>query len=101
MGLAGAAVPYEPAYATVNAYFDAERQNALLALTMVAGLASTIFVPASSLRGRGELYYRGRSPAPPGAFVADGGPPGLTAPASPALGIAEAIAITAVQAARS
>ena len=49
MGLAGAAVLYEPAYATVNAYFDTERQNALLALTMVAGLASTIFVPASSL----------------------------------------------------
>ena len=49
MGLAGAAVLYEPAYATVNAYFDTGRQNALLALTMVAGLASTIFVPASSL----------------------------------------------------
>ena len=49
MGLAGAAVLYEPAYATVNAYFDTQRQNALLALTMVAGLASTIFVPASSL----------------------------------------------------
>ena len=31
MGLAVAAVLYEPAYATVNAYFDAERQNALLA----------------------------------------------------------------------
>ena len=76
IGLAGAAVLYEPAYATVNAYFDTERRNALLALTMVAGLASTIFVPASSLRGRRELYYRGRSPALPGAFVADGGPPG-------------------------
>ena len=49
MGLAGTAVLYEPAYATVNAYFDTQRQNALLALTMVAGLASTIFVPASSL----------------------------------------------------
>ena len=49
IGLAGAAVLYEPAYATVNAYFDTQRQNALLTLTMVAGLASTIFVPASSL----------------------------------------------------
>ena len=37
------------AYATVNAYFDTGRQNALLALIIVAGLASTIFVPASSL----------------------------------------------------
>ena len=49
MGLAGAAVLYEPACATVNAYVDTQRQNALLTLTMVAGLASTIFVPASSL----------------------------------------------------
>jgi MFS family permease len=49
IGLAGAAVQYEPAFATVNAYFDIQRQNALLTLTMVAGLASTIFGPASAL----------------------------------------------------
>ncbi|HEX2819184.1 MAG TPA: MFS transporter [Streptosporangiaceae bacterium] len=42
IGLAGAAVLYEPAFATVNAYFDTQRQQALLTLTMVAGLASTI-----------------------------------------------------------
>jgi hypothetical protein len=39
----------EPAFATVNAYFDAQRRNALLTLTMVAGLASTIFLPGSAL----------------------------------------------------
>ena len=49
IGLAGAAVQYEPAFATVNAYFDAQRRKALLTITMVAGLASTIFLPASAL----------------------------------------------------
>jgi MFS family permease len=49
IGLAGAAVLYEPAFATINAYFDAQRQNALLTLTMGAGLASTIFLPAAAL----------------------------------------------------
>jgi hypothetical protein len=52
-------------------------------------------------RGGSELYYRGRSPAPSAAFVADGGPPGLTAPASPSLVMPEPVAIMAVQAARS
>ncbi|MGO9672028.1 MAG: MFS transporter [Streptosporangiaceae bacterium] len=49
IGLAGAAVLYEPAYATINAYFDSQRQQALLTLTMVAGLASTIFVPGAAV----------------------------------------------------
>lgn len=49
IGLAGAAVLYEPTFATVNAYFDVQRRNALLTLTMVAGLASTIFLPGSAL----------------------------------------------------
>jgi len=49
VGLAGAAVLYEPAFATVNAYFDAQRRKALLTVTMVAGLASTIFLPGSAL----------------------------------------------------
>ena len=40
---------YEPAYATINAYFDSQRQQALLTLTMVAGLASTIFVPGAAV----------------------------------------------------
>lgn len=37
IGLAGAAVLYEPAFATVNAWFDARRRDALLTVTMVAG----------------------------------------------------------------
>ena len=49
IGLAGAAVLYEPAFATINACFDAQRQKALLTLTMVAGLASTIFLPGAAL----------------------------------------------------
>ena len=49
MGLAGAAVLYEPAFATVNAWFDARRQAALLTITMAADLASTIFLPAAVL----------------------------------------------------
>jgi hypothetical protein len=52
-------------------------------------------------RGRGELYFRGRSPAPSAALVADGGQPGLTAPASPSLVMPGPVAITAVQAVRS
>lgn len=47
MGLAGAAVLYEPAFATVDAWFDTRRQAALLTITMAAGLASTIFLPAA------------------------------------------------------
>ncbi len=47
MGLAGAAVLYEPAFATVNAWFDTRRQAALLTITMAAGLASTIFLPTA------------------------------------------------------
>ena len=49
IGLGGAAVQYEPAFATINAWFDTQRQKALLTITMVAGLASTIFLPASAL----------------------------------------------------
>lgn len=48
IGLAGAAVQYEPAFATVNAYFETQRRNALLSITVVAGFASTIFLPASA-----------------------------------------------------
>jgi len=42
-------VLYESAFATVNAYFDTQRRKALLTVTMVAGLASTIFLPGSAL----------------------------------------------------
>lgn len=47
MGLAGAAVLYEPAFALINTWFDRDRHAALLTLTVVAGFASTVFLPAA------------------------------------------------------
>lgn len=47
VGLAGAAVMYEPAFALVTTWFDRDRPAALLTLTVVAGLASTVFLPLS------------------------------------------------------
>jgi MFS family permease len=49
VGLAGAAVLYEPAYALINTWFRRDRHAALLTLTVVAGFASTIFLPTSQL----------------------------------------------------
>jgi MFS family permease len=45
LGLAMAAVLYEPAFAIVAAWFVRYRHRALTILTVCAGLASTIFVP--------------------------------------------------------
>jgi len=47
MGLASAAVLYEPAFAVINTWFARDRHAALLTLTVVAGFSSTIFVPTS------------------------------------------------------
>jgi MFS family permease len=47
VGLAGAAVMYEPAFALVTTWFDRDRPAALLTLTVVAGFASTVFLPLS------------------------------------------------------
>jgi hypothetical protein len=47
VGLVSAAVLYEPAFAVVVRWFHAARARALLAVTVVAGFASTIFLPAS------------------------------------------------------
>jgi MFS family permease len=47
MGLAGAAVMYEPAFAVINTWFDRDRHTALLTLTVVAGFSSTVFLPLS------------------------------------------------------
>ena len=53
MGLAMAAILYEPAFAAVVHWFPQRRERALLILTLVAGLASTIFMPlAAWLLGR-------------------------------------------------
>jgi len=45
MGLALAATLYEPAFAVVVSWFTQGRDRALLTVTLVAGLASTIFMP--------------------------------------------------------
>lgn len=47
LGLAGAGVLYEPAFALINTWFDRDRHAALLTLTVVAGLASTVFLPTA------------------------------------------------------
>lgn len=49
IGLASAAVLYEPAYAVINTWFRRDRPRALLTLTVVAGFASTVFLPASQV----------------------------------------------------
>lgn len=48
LGVAGAMVLYEPAFAVVVRWFDRRRARALLVVTVVAGFASTIFVPAAA-----------------------------------------------------
>jgi hypothetical protein len=45
MGLAMAATLYEPAFAVVVSWFGRGRDRALLTVTLVAGFASTIFMP--------------------------------------------------------
>jgi MFS family permease len=45
LGLAMAATLYEPAFAVVVSWFREGRERALLTVTLVAGLASTIFMP--------------------------------------------------------
>jgi len=58
MGLVMAAVLYEPAFATVVQWFPHHRERALLTVTLVAGFASTIFMPCEAwLLGR--LGWRG------------------------------------------
>ncbi len=48
LGVAMALLLYDPAFAVVTAWFRRDRHRALTAMTLVAGLASTIFVPLSS-----------------------------------------------------
>lgn len=48
IGLARAAVLYDPAFAVVVRWFHAKRSAALLTLTVVAGFASTIALPTSN-----------------------------------------------------
>ncbi len=48
MGLAMAAILYEPAFAAVVHWFPHRGERALLIVTLVAGLASTIFMPVAA-----------------------------------------------------
>jgi len=48
IGLAMAATLYEPAFTTVTVWFERRRNRALLLLTVVAGFASTIFLPVAN-----------------------------------------------------
>src|SRR4051812_9671828 len=45
IGLASAALFYDSGFAVINTWFDRDRHAALLTLTVVAGFASTIFLP--------------------------------------------------------
>ena len=47
LGVCGAAVLYEPAFAVMAIWFVRRRSRALAVITFAAGLASTIFVPLS------------------------------------------------------
>lgn len=49
IGLAMSATLYDPAFATVNRWFDRRRVQALTAMTLMAGFASTIFIPLSGV----------------------------------------------------
>ncbi|MGY1608845.1 MFS transporter [Geodermatophilus sp. SYSU D00700] len=48
IGVVSAAVLYEPAFAVVVRWFTVDRGRALLAITLVAGFASTVSLPAST-----------------------------------------------------
>lgn len=49
IGLVSSAVLYEPAFSVVVRWFASDRAGALLAITVVAGFASTIFLPTSDV----------------------------------------------------
>ncbi|PZG42767.1 MFS transporter [Spongiactinospora gelatinilytica] len=50
IGVASAMALYEPAFAVVVAWFDGQRQaNALLVVTIIAGFASSVFLPLAGL----------------------------------------------------
>lgn len=49
MGLCWSATLYSPAFAAITAHFRERRLEALTVVTLLAGLASTVFYPASAL----------------------------------------------------
>jgi MFS family permease len=48
LGITMATVLYEPAFAVVTAWFERQRTRAITAVTLMAGFASTIFLPIES-----------------------------------------------------
>lgn len=48
MGFAMSASFYEPAFATITRWFERDRRRAIVIVTLVAGFASTIFLPLTS-----------------------------------------------------
>ncbi|MCZ7373262.1 MFS transporter [Micromonospora sp. WMMC250] len=59
IGITGAMVLYEPAFAVIVAWFTPDRRaTALLAVTIVAGFASTIFMPLTGVLAA-HLGWRG------------------------------------------
>ncbi|MFG3702262.1 MFS transporter [Micromonospora sp. NPDC047620] len=59
IGITGAMVLYEPAFAVIVSWFTTDRRpTALLVVTVVAGFASTIFMPLTGLLS-GQLGWRG------------------------------------------
>lgn len=49
LGVCAGATFYDPAFTTIAVWFKQERSKAMLTITLVAGLASTIFVPLDTL----------------------------------------------------
>src|SRR4051794_689009 len=47
IGVASAALFYDSGFAVINTWFDRDRHSALLTLTVVAGFASTVFLPTT------------------------------------------------------
>lgn len=48
LGVTMSAILYEPAFAVVTAWFERQRTRAITAVTLMAGFASTIFMPIES-----------------------------------------------------
>ncbi len=65
-GVAMAGVLYPPAFAALTRWWGPRRVTALTALTLLAGLASTIFAPlTAALRRAAGLARRPTSSSPP------------------------------------
>ena len=100
MGLVWSATLYSPAFATVTTWFRERRVAALTVVTLVAGLASTVFLPATALLvqafgWRAALVALAAILAvatiPPHALVLRSPPPHVTDAHEPSFSLAEAL----------